>query len=179
MQWTQDFIPFQNLFLPLSCKYLNTPRARTIPCILLSSVWSAGVFIWWILLWSRLPMYFFQIIFPLRATFKTAFSYSFFFLIFLFHYLYFWETVKVFENWDTIRKKSRGTKYLDPNIVTTYKQNVFVVCLFVANSIFLSLVKAADLDDVLSRPGQWTLFVPTNDAFKGLTDDDKDILISK
>ncbi|NXQ63266.1 POSTN protein, partial [Anthoscopus minutus] len=44
-------------------------------------------------------------------------------------------------------------------------------------SIFLSLVKAADLDDVLSRPGQWTLFVPTNDAFKGLTDDDKDVLI--
>ncbi|XP_074391471.1 periostin isoform X14 [Zonotrichia albicollis] len=44
-------------------------------------------------------------------------------------------------------------------------------------SIFLSLVKAADLDDVLSQPGQWTLFVPTNDAFKGLTDDDKDILI--
>ncbi|KAI1241911.1 hypothetical protein IHE44_0005419 [Lamprotornis superbus] len=44
-------------------------------------------------------------------------------------------------------------------------------------STFLSLVKAADLDEVLSRPGQWTLFVPTNDAFKGLTDDDKDILI--
>ncbi|XP_010130230.1 PREDICTED: periostin isoform X2 [Buceros rhinoceros silvestris] len=44
-------------------------------------------------------------------------------------------------------------------------------------SVFLSLVKAADLDDVLSQPGQWTLFVPTNDAFKGLTDDDKDILI--
>uniref|UniRef100_A0A8B9IGW4 Periostin n=1 Tax=Anser cygnoides TaxID=8845 RepID=A0A8B9IGW4_ANSCY len=44
-------------------------------------------------------------------------------------------------------------------------------------SVFLSLVKAADLDDVLSRPGEWTLFVPTNDAFKGLTDDDKDILI--
>ncbi|PKU39877.1 periostin [Limosa lapponica baueri] len=46
-------------------------------------------------------------------------------------------------------------------------------------SIFLSLVKAADLDDVLSQPGEWTLFVPTNDAFKGLTDDDKDILIKK
>ncbi|XP_009070023.1 PREDICTED: periostin [Acanthisitta chloris] len=44
-------------------------------------------------------------------------------------------------------------------------------------SIFLSLVKAADLDDVLSWPGEWTLFVPTNDAFKGFTDDDKDILI--
>ncbi|NXQ99212.1 POSTN protein, partial [Sagittarius serpentarius] len=44
-------------------------------------------------------------------------------------------------------------------------------------SIFLSLVKAADLDDVLSRPGKWTLFVPTNDAFRGLTDDDKEILI--
>ncbi|NXK24100.1 POSTN protein, partial [Arenaria interpres] len=44
-------------------------------------------------------------------------------------------------------------------------------------SVFLSLVKAADLDDVLSQPGEWTLFVPTNDAFKGLTDADKDILI--
>ncbi|KAM8821898.1 periostin isoform 2-T2 [Eudromia elegans] len=44
-------------------------------------------------------------------------------------------------------------------------------------SIFLSLVKAADLDDVLSQPGEWTLFVPTNDAFKGLTDDDKAVLI--
>ncbi|XP_046759152.1 periostin isoform X3 [Gallus gallus] len=44
-------------------------------------------------------------------------------------------------------------------------------------SVFLSLVKAADLDDVLSRPGAWTLFVPTNDAFKGLTDDDKAVLI--
>lgn len=40
-------------------------------------------------------------------------------------------------------------------------------------------MKAADLDDVLSQPGQWTLFVPTNDAFKGLTDDDKAVLISK
>lgn len=54
-----------------------------------------------------------------------------------------------------------------------------MLCLFVVNSIFLSLVKAADLDDVLSRPGEWTLFVPTNDAFKGLTDADKDVLISK
>ncbi|NXG74644.1 POSTN protein, partial [Baryphthengus martii] len=44
-------------------------------------------------------------------------------------------------------------------------------------SVFLSLLKAADLEDVLSSPGEWTLFVPTNDAFKGLTDDDKDILI--
>lgn len=62
---------------------------------------------------------------------------------------------------------------------STLQNNVFVICLFVLNSVFLSLVKAADLDDVLSRPGAWTLFVPTNDAFKGLTDDDKAVLISK
>uniref|UniRef100_A0A674K4L7 Periostin n=1 Tax=Terrapene triunguis TaxID=2587831 RepID=A0A674K4L7_9SAUR len=43
-------------------------------------------------------------------------------------------------------------------------------------SIFLNLVKEADLDDVLSQPGEWTLFVPTNEAFKGLTDEEKEIL---
>ncbi|XP_069061601.1 periostin isoform X2 [Pleurodeles waltl] len=37
-------------------------------------------------------------------------------------------------------------------------------------SIFLSLVEAADLKDLLSEAGDWTLFVPTNDAFKGLSD---------
>lgn len=86
--------------------------------------------------------------------------------------------MKVFKDCCTIRKKE-GTKHLDPSIVTALEQNVFVFCLFFVNSVFLSLVKAADLDDVLSQPGKWTLFVPTNDAFKGLTDDDKDILISK
>uniref|UniRef100_A0A452GKU1 Periostin n=1 Tax=Gopherus agassizii TaxID=38772 RepID=A0A452GKU1_9SAUR len=45
-------------------------------------------------------------------------------------------------------------------------------------SIFLNLVKDADLDDVLSQPGEWTLFVPTNEAFKGLTDEEKEILRS-
>ncbi|XP_062975065.1 periostin isoform X2 [Elgaria multicarinata webbii] len=43
-------------------------------------------------------------------------------------------------------------------------------------STFLSLVKAADLEEVLSQPGDWTLFVPTNDAFKGLTDQEKETL---
>uniref|UniRef100_A0A8C3S751 Periostin n=1 Tax=Chelydra serpentina TaxID=8475 RepID=A0A8C3S751_CHESE len=43
-------------------------------------------------------------------------------------------------------------------------------------SIFLNLVKDADLEDVLSQPGEWTLFVPTNEAFKGLTDEEKEIL---
>lgn len=60
-----------------------------------------------------------------------------------------------------------------------YTSTECICGLYFLNSVFLSLVKAADLDDVLSRPGEWTLFVPTNDAFKGLTDDDKDILISK
>ncbi|XP_048704282.1 periostin isoform X4 [Caretta caretta] len=43
-------------------------------------------------------------------------------------------------------------------------------------SIFLNLVKDADLDGILSQPGEWTLFVPTNEAFKGLTDEEKEIL---
>ncbi|XP_038617687.1 periostin isoform X2 [Tachyglossus aculeatus] len=44
-------------------------------------------------------------------------------------------------------------------------------------SIFLSLLEAADLKDLLSQPGDWTLFVPTNEAFKGLTNEEKEILI--
>lgn len=124
----------QYLFLSLSCKYLNTPRGRTI---LLLSVWSAGVFIWWILLWSRVPTYFCQIAFPLSATFKTVFSFFFFFfLIFLFRCLYFWETVKVFSNWNTIRNKNGQTEYLGPIIVAKFHQNVFVVCLFVLKQHF-------------------------------------------
>uniref|UniRef100_A0A7M4FTZ5 Periostin n=1 Tax=Crocodylus porosus TaxID=8502 RepID=A0A7M4FTZ5_CROPO len=51
-------------------------------------------------------------------------------------------------------------------------------CFFLI-STFLSLVKAADLEDLLTLPGEWTLFVPTNDAFKGLTNEEKEILISK
>ncbi|KAM6180232.1 periostin isoform 11-T11 [Erethizon dorsatum] len=44
-------------------------------------------------------------------------------------------------------------------------------------SIFLSLLEAADLKDLLSQPGEWTLFAPTNDAFKGMTKEEMDILI--
>ncbi|XP_072466510.1 periostin isoform X16 [Notamacropus eugenii] len=44
-------------------------------------------------------------------------------------------------------------------------------------SIFLNLLEAADLKDILVQPGEWTLFVPTNDAFKGLTNEEKEILI--
>uniref|UniRef100_H0X8Z3 Periostin n=1 Tax=Otolemur garnettii TaxID=30611 RepID=H0X8Z3_OTOGA len=44
-------------------------------------------------------------------------------------------------------------------------------------SIFLSLLEAADLKELLTQPGDWTLFVPTNDAFKGMTSDEKEILI--
>ncbi|XP_060144117.1 periostin isoform X7 [Globicephala melas] len=44
-------------------------------------------------------------------------------------------------------------------------------------SIFLSLLEAADLKELLTQPGDWTLFVPTNDAFKGMTNDEKEILI--
>ncbi|MXQ84764.1 hypothetical protein E5288_WYG016739 [Bos mutus] len=44
-------------------------------------------------------------------------------------------------------------------------------------SIFLSLLEAADLKELLTQPGDWTLFVPTNDAFKGMTNEEKEILI--
>nr|XP_033806257.1 periostin isoform X2 [Geotrypetes seraphini]XP_033806258.1 periostin isoform X2 [Geotrypetes seraphini] len=37
-------------------------------------------------------------------------------------------------------------------------------------SIFLSLIESAGLKDILTEEGAWTFFVPTNDAFKGLTD---------
>ncbi|XP_048358506.1 periostin isoform X3 [Sphaerodactylus townsendi] len=45
-------------------------------------------------------------------------------------------------------------------------------------STFLSLVDAADLELLLSQEGAWTLFVPTNEAFKGLTEKEKQTLIS-
>ncbi|NXC21976.1 POSTN protein, partial [Corythaeola cristata] len=61
--------------------------------------------------------------------------------------------------------------------VFVYRTVKCICVLSFVHSVFLSLVKAADLDDVLSRPGEWTLFVPTNDAFRGLTDDDKAVLI--
>ncbi|EPQ17951.1 Periostin [Myotis brandtii] len=44
-------------------------------------------------------------------------------------------------------------------------------------SIFLSFLEAADLKELLTQPGDWTLFVPTNDAFKGMTNEEKEILI--
>ncbi|XP_062957714.1 periostin isoform X3 [Cynocephalus volans] len=44
-------------------------------------------------------------------------------------------------------------------------------------SIFLSLLEAANLKELLTQPGDWTLFVPTNDAFKGMTSEEKEILI--
>nr|XP_012603570.1 periostin isoform X4 [Microcebus murinus] len=44
-------------------------------------------------------------------------------------------------------------------------------------SIFLSLLEAADLKELLTQPGDWTLFVPTNDAFKGMTSEEKEILM--
>uniref|UniRef100_A0A8C9ALA3 Periostin n=1 Tax=Prolemur simus TaxID=1328070 RepID=A0A8C9ALA3_PROSS len=44
-------------------------------------------------------------------------------------------------------------------------------------SIFLSLLEAADLKELLTQPGDWTLFVPTNDAFKGMTTQEKEILV--
>lgn len=46
-------------------------------------------------------------------------------------------------------------------------------------SIFLSFLEAADLKELLTQPGDWTLFVPTNDAFKGITNEEKEILIRK
>ncbi|XP_053521567.1 periostin isoform X3 [Artibeus jamaicensis] len=44
-------------------------------------------------------------------------------------------------------------------------------------SAFLSLLEAADLKELLTQPGDWTLFVPTNDAFKGMTNEEKEVLI--
>ncbi|XP_044141097.1 periostin isoform X2 [Bufo gargarizans] len=43
-------------------------------------------------------------------------------------------------------------------------------------SIFLDLIQYAGLKDLLTQPGSWTLFIPTNDAFKGLSSEDIEIL---
>ncbi|XP_073518670.1 periostin isoform X6 [Phyllobates terribilis] len=43
-------------------------------------------------------------------------------------------------------------------------------------SIFLDLIQHADLKELLSVSGAWTLFAPTNDAFKGLSSDDIELL---
>ncbi|XP_018103140.1 periostin isoform X17 [Xenopus laevis] len=43
-------------------------------------------------------------------------------------------------------------------------------------SIFLNLIEYAGLKDLLSQDGAWTWFIPTNDAFKGLSDAELEIL---
>ncbi|KAM5181782.1 periostin isoform 2-T2 [Mantella aurantiaca] len=45
-------------------------------------------------------------------------------------------------------------------------------------SIFLDLIQYADLKELLSLPGAWTLLIPTNDAFKDLSSSDIEILKS-
>nr|DBA32587.1 TPA: hypothetical protein GDO54_000369 [Pyxicephalus adspersus] len=45
-------------------------------------------------------------------------------------------------------------------------------------SIFLDLIQHADLKDLLSAPGAWTLLIPTNDAFKDLSTSDIEVLKS-
>uniref|UniRef100_A0A6I8SKP7 Periostin n=1 Tax=Xenopus tropicalis TaxID=8364 RepID=A0A6I8SKP7_XENTR len=43
-------------------------------------------------------------------------------------------------------------------------------------SIFLNLIEFAGLKDLLLQPGAWTWFIPTNDAFKGLSNEEMEIL---
>ncbi|XP_071990541.1 periostin isoform X2 [Engystomops pustulosus] len=43
-------------------------------------------------------------------------------------------------------------------------------------SIFLDLIQHAELKQLLSEDGAWSLFVPTNDAFQGLSSSDLEIL---
>ncbi|KAG8452763.1 hypothetical protein GDO86_004523, partial [Hymenochirus boettgeri] len=43
-------------------------------------------------------------------------------------------------------------------------------------SIFLSLIQHANLKELLTQPGAWTLFIPTNEAFKGLSNEEMEIL---
>ncbi|KAM8976023.1 periostin [Pelodytes ibericus] len=43
-------------------------------------------------------------------------------------------------------------------------------------STFMSLIEYADLKELLIQPGAWTLFIPTNDAFKGLSNEDIELL---
>ncbi|MGH0145635.1 UNVERIFIED_CONTAM: hypothetical protein FKN15_006213 [Acipenser sinensis] len=45
-------------------------------------------------------------------------------------------------------------------------------------SMFLTLIEAAGLTEILSQDGDWTLFAPTNDAFDGLSEEEMEILTS-
>ncbi|XP_028655106.1 periostin-like isoform X1 [Erpetoichthys calabaricus] len=45
-------------------------------------------------------------------------------------------------------------------------------------SIFLSLVEAAGLTEMLKQEGDWTLFAPTNDAFENLSEEEMELLTS-
>lgn len=44
--------------------------------------------------------------------------------------------------------------------------------------MFLTLIEAAGLTEILSQDGDWTLFAPTNDAFDGLSEEEMEILTS-
>ncbi|XP_041116219.1 periostin-like isoform X2 [Polyodon spathula] len=45
-------------------------------------------------------------------------------------------------------------------------------------SMFLTLIDAAGLTEILLQDGDWTLFAPTNDAFDGLSEEEMEILTS-
>lgn len=62
---------------------------------------------------------------------------------------------------------------------STFNMQKIQCLLFSVLSIFLSLLEAADLKDLLSQPGDWTLFAPTNEAFKGMTNEEREILIGE
>lgn len=50
---------------------------------------------------------------------------------------------------------------------------------FLCCRIFLSLMEAADLTDLLKQEGDFTLFAPSDKAFAGLTESDLTLLKSR
>ncbi|KAM4701165.1 periostin isoform 4-T4 [Discoglossus pictus] len=63
------------------------------------------------------------------------------------------------------------------SIIKPAEKNFFdILSLDKRFSIFLSLIEHAELKEILSQPGAWTLFVPTNDAFKGISEEEIEIL---
>lgn len=126
IQVQQICIPFQYLFLSLSCNYLNNPRARNIFASSFYLFDLQGILFDESCSDLGCQQVFFKYFFLCLLLLILSFANFFFFGIFLFYYLYFCETVKVFENWNIIR--NGGTKYLDSVIITTFEKTVSVCC---------------------------------------------------
>ncbi|TRY65981.1 hypothetical protein DNTS_003764 [Danionella cerebrum] len=77
------------------------------------------------------------------------------------------------------KEGSNGALHLMKTLITPAESNMFqLLSKNGAFKIFLSLIEAAGLTDLLKQEGDFTLFAPTDEAFAGLNDRDLNLLKS-